>query len=418
MQTIGIHSIEDCLEVLTGLQKHDLNFDIASNEATIINSIARQVFKGTALTDRQYNLMKEKLFAYQDQFESQGIIGFERALNRLRKPIREMDRSRWIKIVDCPGNNVYPASDEGPWIAVRFVFSKKLMKKFEPLKKEIPSHKYDSDEKIHYFKLNEVSVYKVISVLANNDFDIDPVLEQYYKKLVEMQNNKQLYIPGIYNYKLKNLHQKSIEYMISTIGEPCKDNLALYKDRQEQFGLYHFDETDLEQSLSQLTALARKIVCRTKKNVLVKPLDYNFNNLAESILELDRFPLLVILDQNNALDELHTVHRALNGFIPENECSVLFRLDNEKNYEFNNYIKTNNLNSPVDTNSKVVFISNNKIPKPLIKSNWKPNTVLVMSGIRAGLINDAYINESDLIIHYEDNMSQFLRFHREGIEEL
>lgn len=418
MQTIGIHSIEDCLEVLTGLQKHNLEFQINSSEETIFNSIARQVFKGTALTDRQYNLMKEKLSNYSTQFEAQGVIGFERALNRLRNPIREIDRSRWIKIVDHPGNNVYQSSDEGLWIAVKFIFSKKLIQKFEPIKKEIKNHFYDSDKKIHYFKLNEHSVYQIVSAVQNSDFEIEPALNQYYEKLVEMKNNKETYIPGIYNYKLKNLNKKSIDYMINTIGEPCKDNLALYKDRQQQLGLHYFDEDALEQSISQLTVLASKIVKRTKKSVQIKPSEYNFNNLAESILELERFPLLVVLTETSALEELHTVHNSLKGFISDTECSVMFRLDNEKNYNFNNYIKTHNLNSSVDENTKVVYISNSKIPKPLVKSNWKSNTVLLMSSIKSMISSDAYINESDLIIHYDDNMSQYLRFQKDGIEKL
>lgn len=417
MQTIGIHSIEDCLEVLTGLQKHDLNFDISSNEATIINSIARQVFRGTALTDRQYNLMKEKLYAYQDQFELHGIVGFERALNRLRSPIREMDRSRWIKIVDYPGNNVYPSEDKGAWIAVRFIFNKKIMVKFDHLKK-LPGHIYDGKEKKHYFKMCESSVFSIISSLENYGFDIDPVLKAYYMKLVDMHNNKKNYIPGIYNFKLKNLNQKSIDFMINDIGEPNKDNLALYKDRQHQYGLHYFDQEDLNDSLSQLSILAKKIANRSKTNVLIKPSEYNFNMLAESILELDRFPLLVVLTEKNALTELHTVHNALRGFIENNESSVLFRLDNDNNYEFNNYIKNHNLNSSVNRNTKIVYISNNKIPKPLVKSNWRANTVLLLSSVRSPHSADTYYNNSDLVIHYDNSMSQYMRFQREGIEEL
>ena len=48
-------------------------------------------------------------------------------------------------------------------------------------------------------------------------------------------------------------------------------------------------------------------------------------------------------------------------------CSVLFRLDNDADgAEFNQYIKRNNLNNLVDNNTKIVYISNNKIPKPML----------------------------------------------------
>ena len=89
-------TIEDCLETLTGLSSND-KFEIDSNDKTIINSIARQVFKGTALTDRQFLLMKEKLSSYFEQFLSNNYTGHENAIHELRQPLREIDRSKFIK---------------------------------------------------------------------------------------------------------------------------------------------------------------------------------------------------------------------------------------------------------------------------------------------------------------------------------
>ena len=128
--------------------------------------------------------------------------------------------------------------------------------------------------------------------------------------------------------------------MISSIGEPTIDNLALYKDRQDQFGLHYFDQDDLNNSLSNFTTLSKNIINRTSTNVFVNNTKYTLNNVAESLLELNRFPLLVVLPENtNPLDDLYDVHRALKGFIEDSESSVLFRLDNDNNAEFNNYIR-------------------------------------------------------------------------------
>ena len=64
-----IKNIEDCLESVTGLTVNNpINIVIDENDQHIIYSIARQVFKGTALTDRQLALMQEKLTHYKDQF--------------------------------------------------------------------------------------------------------------------------------------------------------------------------------------------------------------------------------------------------------------------------------------------------------------------------------------------------------------
>ena len=55
----NVYTIEDCLELLTGL-KSQATFQIESSDVNFLQSIARQVFKGTALTDRQYDAVKEK----------------------------------------------------------------------------------------------------------------------------------------------------------------------------------------------------------------------------------------------------------------------------------------------------------------------------------------------------------------------
>ena len=71
---------EDCLEIAAGISalKHhtdpDINvvqgFKLHKDNANIMFSIAKQVFRGTALTDKQYILAKKLLLEYyQDQFD-------------------------------------------------------------------------------------------------------------------------------------------------------------------------------------------------------------------------------------------------------------------------------------------------------------------------------------------------------------
>jgi len=123
-----------------------------------------------------------------------------------------------------------------------------------------------------------------------------------------MHNNKNNYIPGIYGLKLQNLHTKAIDYMISSVGNPDVDNLALYKDRSQLFGIKHFDEGDLNSSINKLTTLSQKIVKRTRPLILVNNTEHTFDRVAESLLELNRYPLLVCLNDGNDFSSLQTVH--------------------------------------------------------------------------------------------------------------
>ena len=87
------------------------------------------------------------------------------------------------------------------------------------------------------------------------------------------------------------------------------------------------------------------------------------------------------------------------------------------NSEFNQYVKTNNLNKPLDKTTKVVYIRSNKIPKPLIKSDWKASSALLLSSFRTDNNTSCLLDMFDLVVHYDDNVSQMLRYQKK-IEEV
>ena len=401
-------TVEDCIEILAGLQEQNGEFNIERSDYNLVNSLARQTFRGTAYTDRQHELAKQKVLFYKEQFESNGY-NVDVALEDLRMPLRQVDRSRWVKLVDHKGPNKVFESDTAPFIAVRFIFQKKLISNIDAIKRSLGEGDYDKENKIHYFPFSERTVFEILSNFnETNNFEVQEELKEYYKKLQDMKNNKQNYLAGIYGLKLKNLHEKSLNYAISSIGEPDIDNLCHYYDQKERFGLYHFDSDDLQKSLNSLSPFAQRVVKRTKNQVLVNPKEFTVENLAEVVLELYRLPLLIVLNEKTCYDELVSFHKAFNGIISNDSCSVLFRLDNTaEGVDFNQYIKRHNLNSPVDKDTKIVYISNNKIPKPLLQSDWLPNAAITTFSGRAygGNKVDSYLEELDLVVHYDDDIS-------------
>jgi len=402
-------TVEDCIEILAGMQERNGEFKLERSDYNLVTSLARQTFKGIGYTDRQHQLAQEKVLHYRQQFEDNGY-DIDLALCELRIELRKIDRSRWVKIIESDAA-VRPLTptDDGQWIAVRFIFQKKLIANIDRLKRSIGEGTYDKENKVHYFPLNEKTVYEIVSNFnEENNFEVDEELKNYYEKLVDMENNKKNYLPGIYGLKLRNLHEKSLDYAVSSIGEPDIDNLCHFYDQKEKFGLYHFDEEDLEISLNSLSPIAKKVAIRKKKQVLLSSKEHNVNTLAEIVLELYRFPLLVVLNEKNCYNEIVQIHKAFSGIILDESCSVLFRLDNnEEGTGFNQYIKRNNLNNKVDKDTKIVYISSNKIPKPLLQSEWFPSAAITTFSGRnyGGTKVDDYLDEVDLIIHYDDEVS-------------
>ena len=394
------NNIESYLELLTGLGAED-PFVVESSDYAFLNSIARQVFRGVGLTDRQYEAIKEKLLSYESQFASLGYLVHD-AVNHTRMPVRHIDRSRWIKIVEV---------DAQLYIGVRFTFNKKLITAIESFSSIEEKPMYDAQEKIHYFTLNELNLYKVINELKDKNFEIATELHTRYDKLDIMNNNKTNYVPGIYGLKLKNLHNKAIDYMISSIGEPTTENLALYKDRSELFGIGHFDTDELDNSISNLTTLSQKIVKRNNRQIFINSNEHTFDRIAESILELCRYPLLVCLNDASDLDNLQIVHRSFcNVFNSDNFCA-LYRKENDslENKEFNQYIKDHNINLPLANNSKIVYTNVNKMSKTLLKSNWRPSAAILMGSVRHTKMTP-FLNELDLVIHYDTDISPFANY--------
>ena len=113
--------IEDILHLLVD------SIGVDQADTQILTSISRQSKKGVALTDRQFELVSQKINTTYKQVLSDNNIVFDDLSPRL--PLREIDRSKYITIVDSAdvyNNDVYESKkEEWKWIKIRFPFSKK-----------------------------------------------------------------------------------------------------------------------------------------------------------------------------------------------------------------------------------------------------------------------------------------------------
>tara|TARA_B110000902_G_scaffold674_1_gene826 strand:- start:173 stop:1420 length:1248 start_codon:yes stop_codon:yes gene_type:complete len=402
-------TIEDCIEALAGTHEHIVcSKEIEFSDKGLIYSLARQTVRGTAYTDRQRELAISKATHYKSILEEVDI-DVTTSVTQLRMPLRSIDRSRWIKLKNQMQSLIPFNKPDEQYIAVRFSFQKNLISALENINSK-PIH-YDKINKTHYFEYNERTLHNVVSALTNKGFEIQPELQERYEILEMMNNNKKNYVPGIYSLKLKNLHAKAIDYAISTIGSPDVDNLAMYKDRDQLLGITHFDEDDLNNSIRKLTTLSQKIVKRKSSNILINSDEHVFDRVAESILELNRYPLLVVLNDETELENLQKVHQSFRNIFSNDDFCSLYRKENISpgNTEFNEYIKQNKLNNSLAIKSKVVYTSINKMSKVMLKSEWRPQAAILMGSRRSTKV-DQFLQELDLVIHYDTDVSPFRKF--------
>ena len=188
------NTAESCIEILSGVHPHhDYDgVDVNNNDKHLIMSLTKQTFKGIAYTDRQYELVKSKILLYKNVLENLDI-DVDKCISTLRKDIRHIDRSKWIGIREIDNVN---------YIAVRFTFNKKLISALESLRTSGISKlklQNNTDNKISYYNLSEINIYKIIQILKDRNFKIEDIVGSSYKSLLKDQKfSKKSYLKDLF----------------------------------------------------------------------------------------------------------------------------------------------------------------------------------------------------------------------------
>jgi hypothetical protein len=354
----------------------------------ILTSIDRQVKRGAALTDRQHDLVKTKLLSYKDFLFSAGITDLQEKLDVLKCPLRSVDRSKSVVI-----NNGL--------IEVKFPFNKKTIVTLDSVVQKCKRfYSHEKGSNIHKFKLNEVTVNEVISAFQHKNFYIDPDVNKFYEKIKEIEMNKESVLPGIYNNKLENFKKSALDLMYLELGPLTSQNLIKFYDRRRRYGI-----ADINGTVYQNT-LIETIAYREETEIAVNPEMHSLDSIVDAMLQLERFPILVLVDTESPLHDVAKVYNAFRDVVPNEEQTVLFRVDNSENYNLNNFIHDNKINNWLDTSTKIVYINKNKLPKLLLRSSWQPMATLALSSYRSNSHVTTYIKDvCDLIIYHDKSMS-------------
>jgi hypothetical protein len=378
-----LDTVEDILSLVVSV-----NDAVLPTDKGILTSIDRQVKRGAALTDRQHDLVKTKLLSYKDFLFSVGIIDLQEKLDVLKYPLRFVDRSKSVVL-----NN--------DLIEVKFPFNKKTIVTLDSVVQKCKRfYSHEKGSSIHKFKLNEVTVNEVVSAFQHKNFYIDPNVSKFYEKIKEIEMNKESVLPGIYNNKLTNFKKSALDLMNLELGPLTSQNLIKFYDRRRRYGI-----TDINGTVYQNT-LTETIAYREETEIAVNPEIHSLDSIVDAIIQLERFPILVLIDPDNPLHDVAKIYNAFRDVVPNEEQTVLFRVDNSENYNLNNFIHDNKINNWLDTSTKIVYINKNKLPKLLLRSNWQPMATLALSSYRANSHVTTYIKDvCDLIIYHDKSMS-------------
>ncbi len=398
------HTVEDALEILAGLTSRAVNIRIDFGEINLVKSLARQVNRGTALTDRQLDLATKKIEKYRLGLEQNSVdVESLLALKTLRLPIRQIDRTQTISLVTDSDNKIK--------VLIKFVFSKKFAGIWSNLQEQLTASCQETkgEKKLSF---NEQDLYLIVNTLRPLGFIITEDIEALYEKIEEIYLNPDNFAPYVdivdNEPVLKNINFRCQEYLDKEMPDRKDSDFLVFLDRVKNCGIYHKNGKIIEK-ITEISPnnLIKTILVSPETRFRLNPEEHTMDSLFDILDTLKQWPLLVIVDETKeAISQIKGLCQCLMQRCNDGEITVFFRLENGNpdHEEFNQFVGDNHLNNYIDSKTKVVFVSKNRIPKPLFNADWKPRTALVTSTYEHGKTS-AYLNDFSTVYYYNNSVS-------------
>ncbi len=134
--------------------------------------------------------------------------------------------------------------------------------------------------------------------------------------------------------------------------------------------------------------------------------DTKLEDLATALVNLNHLPVLVVVSENDALTVVKSLaDQFLKDGVDRSKINVFFRLPQEHPdcNEFKEYVKENKLNSFIDSTTKVVFISDKRLPKRLVTSGFV-HAAAIFATTHDFSIAGSYAVNTQLIIGYRNSI--------------
>lgn len=368
-------------------------------DAAVVESLAANPSAGKGFTEKQRALVLRLCTKYQYQLTTE--LGPEVALTlenpEFKFPLAQpTPQEKSIKV-------------QGHQILVKFPFSEEIVTKIRKFKSDnnVRVVNWDGDEKVWKFALEESNILWITNNLLSNGFSADHEFLEFSGQITEILKNMEKYIPTVTHengqYLFKNTHR--------TVPQPKTTNLAETMLLAKHYGISVWDET-MENLIKNanfspvLTSFLTELVSNRPE------FDVEENSI-DQFTDLFKYnvPALIIIPGYGEFFTLKTWTAWLKsqGFA-EKEISVLFRLDNDTGSMFNDLVRQNNLNNPIDENTKIVFISQ-RLPKPLIKSGIDFKLIVnlgSLSGVHYSI--STFLDGRPDVIRYTDKTKSGYQF--------
>ena len=384
-----MNNIDDLLRLIVSTPTVSIEEELPARDSKALKNIARLIDDPKYITENQAKLVVKIL---KENVES--LKKFRSDIEELTgspkwaRPFRVIQQVRKLYI-----NNEY----DFPQIAIETTFSAELQRELVKFSKTIEGFANVNNGKTYIAALTEKNIVEIIDRLKRFKFSVSDDLKEYYATIKSWSKSD---VED--QYRIDTISYSNFEkQIIADLGIDTAIDHSVILDRSMRYQYFVKNDESVEKSPEKLS---KSIAARSSAKVWVSNNEHSLCDVIQALTELKRMPLLVVLDSRNevkCLEDLKNLSDSLekNGIF--DGIGVYFRLDNTtEGKEFNQLVATKKYNCHLDASTKIVVVQSGKIPKFLLKTNWKPMSVVSVNHSLRHSKTAVYSNCCDLIVTY------------------
>ena len=384
--------IDDLILFLTLTSSTSLN----KWDQTLTHSFADQVNRGIAFTEKQATIAVKILKSHSTLISSKIGKDIVPYLTNptFRMPIRKLSNHRKISVVN---HEVYNRV-----IKVEFPYNEKHVELIRKKKEELGITQWSKEDKAWIFSLCESNIGFLVDFITQESFEVDDEFQKYVDQYNNILINMEEYVPMLVRedgiLKFKNISRSTPKLSTENLLE------AIFTARR--YGIDTWDSTVQEEiDALNLNQIVRDFISLPPgANFQVDSEVFDINIISDIIKNLS--PTLVVIPGGSETEKTKLAYNFLKSTGLENdEMSVMFRLPTISHKDFNEFVKDNDLNSPISEKTKAVFISG-KLPKPVLKSKIKFNSIINLGFGSVHYVMKEFIGKHENLIFYTEKKSQ------------
>jgi uncharacterized protein YjgD (DUF1641 family) len=362
---------------------------IAKRDAKVLRSFSTMLRNGVFFTENQSKLLLKILQENKEKIEFfQNAIDDAISNPTWSKTFRHVDVVRKFYIADNNGELS---------LFVEFTYSGTVRRVLQNMVKRLEGLTQINPAKLYCADLSERNIVELVNALRPLNFIIDDKILRYYDTIKTWSENEvksQFFLTTMTNTNFQ-------KHITDDLGLNDAITQDIINDRSFRYNYF------VEKSEKKPENLTEIIAARDSTTVWVDKKQHSLSDVVESLVHLKRFPLLVVFDgydEKRCFVDLQNLTESLEKNRIFSDVGIYFRLDNSAiGKEFNQYIADKHLNSKLEKDSVVCGVQSGKIPKFLLKTDWKPMSVISLGNAVKNSKTAVYTNCCDLIISYSDS---------------